>query len=161
MRPTVCFLWFFAAVVMLGLPAPEASADPSTAVCRPFLPPVICDGCGWVLKDCCTGAVVVPRLELAVSFRARRLGLQHRGGMSPDAGLLLVPANSIHTRNMCFAIDLVYLNRCGTVIAIRRNVCPGRFFVPRVRGAYAVLETRACAANVHIGQRLCVELAAG
>jgi hypothetical protein len=138
--------------------AAEASKQSTTP--RPFLPNRVCDGGGWVLRDCSTGEVVVGRLELAVSFRARRRGLQGRGGMPADAGLLLVPANAIHTRRMCFPIDLVYLDCRGTVIAIRRGVRPWRWFVPRVFGAYAVLETPVCASSdIRLGQRLCVETA--
>jgi uncharacterized membrane protein (UPF0127 family) len=129
------------------------------AVGKPFLPNCVYDGCGWVLRDCCTGEIEVARLELAISFRARRRGLQHRGGMPANAGMLLAPANVIHTRNMCFPIDLIYLDRCGTVIAIRRCVRPWRWRVPRVWGAYAVLETPAGASDIRLGQRLCVERA--
>ncbi|MEQ8787677.1 MAG: DUF192 domain-containing protein [Pirellulaceae bacterium] len=147
-----CVLMF--CCVWLSLPARGGAAERGSPTSLPsLLPRCICDGGGWELRDGRTGEVMLSRLELAVSLRARIRGLQGRPRLPADAGMLLVPANAIHTRRMGFAIDLFYLDGCGRVIAIRRNVCPWRR-ARRVRGTHAVLETTAGASDIRLGQRL-------
>lgn len=51
----------------------------------------------------------------------------------------LVPANSIHTHFMRFAIDAVFLAEGGEVLHIQRHLKPWRVVWP-VKGAKSVLE---------------------
>ncbi|MEU0849351.1 DUF192 domain-containing protein [Streptomyces flaveolus] len=83
-------------------------------------------------------AVTVP-LEIAASYRARTRGLLGRDSM--DGALLLSPANSVHTFRMRFPIDVAYLDRRLTVIAVR-TMPPGRLGLPRLRARH-VLEAEA------------------
>ncbi|MGV9290094.1 DUF192 domain-containing protein [Streptomyces sp. NPDC003719] len=83
-------------------------------------------------------AVTVP-LEIAASYRARTRGLLGRD--SVDGALLLTPANSVHTFRMRFPIDVAYLDRRLTVIAVR-TMRPGRLGLPRPRARH-VLEAEA------------------
>jgi uncharacterized membrane protein (UPF0127 family) len=96
----------------------------------------------WQLCDADTGRVVIPRLELACTWWRRFVGLQFRRELHDDAGLLLVPCNSIHTCCVRFAIDVALLAADGKVLAVHRAVRPWRGVFP-VKGARAVLETRA------------------
>ena len=97
-------------------------------------------------------AVTVP-LEIAASYRARTKGLLGRDAI--DGALLLSPANSVHTFRMRFPIDVAYLDRRLTVIAVR-TMPPGRLGLPRLRARH-VLEAEAGALagwGVRVGVRV-------
>lgn len=78
-------------------------------------------------------------LEIATSYRARTRGLLGRDGIK--GALLLTPAGSVHTFRMRFAIDVAYLDRHMTVLAVR-TMAPGRLGLPRLRARH-VLEAEA------------------
>jgi uncharacterized membrane protein (UPF0127 family) len=88
-------------------------------------------------------AVSLP-LEIATSYRARTKGLLGRD--SVEGALLLTPANSVHTFRMRIPIDVAYLDRRLTVIAVR-TMKPGRLGLPRIRARH-VLEAEAGAMAV-------------
>lgn len=95
-------------------------------------------------------------LEIAASYRARTRGLLGRDGI--DGALLLTPASSIHTFRMRFAIDVAYLDRELTVLAVR-TMRPNRLGRPRPRSRH-VLEAEAGAMTtwgLRPGTRLTVE----
>ncbi|WP_330459556.1 DUF192 domain-containing protein [Streptomyces sp. NBC_00820] len=102
------------------------------------------------------GAVVTVALEIAASYRARTRGLLGRDAI--EGAMLLSPAGSVHTFRMRFPIDVAYLDRRLTVIAVRTMV-PGRLGLPRPRSRH-VLEAEAGAMErwgVTAGVRLAVE----
>ncbi|MFF1560385.1 DUF192 domain-containing protein [Streptomyces sp. NPDC058279] len=78
-------------------------------------------------------------LEIAASYRARTRGLLGRDGIT--GALLLTPAASVHTFRMRFPIDVAYLDRNLTVIAVT-TMPPGRLGLPRPRARH-VLEAAA------------------
>lgn len=95
-------------------------------------------------------------VEIAASCRARTRGLLGREGI--EGALLLTPANSVHTFRMRFAIDVAYLSRDFTVLAVR-TMRPGRLGLPRPRARH-VLEAEAGAMarwGLRPGLRLGVE----
>jgi len=77
-------------------------------------------------------------LVVADSYWTRLRGLVGRRGLDPGEGLLLRPANSVHTAFMRFPIDVVFLDRDLTVLDVVESVPPWR--VKARRGARAVLE---------------------
>jgi hypothetical protein len=85
------------------------------------------------------GADVGIPLEIAASYRARTRGLLGRDGI--EGALLLTPASSVHTFRMRFALDVAYLSRDFTVLAVR-TMRPGRLGLPRPRARH-VLEAEA------------------
>ncbi|MFZ0288716.1 MAG: DUF192 domain-containing protein [Candidatus Sulfotelmatobacter sp.] len=54
-------------------------------------------------------------------------------------GLWIRPCRGVHTLAMCFPIDVVYLNRDGTVVHLEPNLQPWRFAPVRLQAA-SVLE---------------------
>jgi uncharacterized membrane protein (UPF0127 family) len=78
--------------------------------------------------------------EVAVAgdLRARLLGLALLRRSRVRGGLLIPDCRSVHTFGMLFRIDLVFLDRNGEVIGVRRRVGPYR--IAGCRGAAAVLE---------------------
>lgn len=86
-----------------------------------------------------TAAMASVPVEIAASYRARSRGLLGRAGI--DGALLLSPASGVHTFGMRFALDVAYLGRDLTVLAVR-TMRPGRLGLPRPRSRH-VLEAEA------------------
>ncbi|GLY27095.1 DUF192 domain-containing protein [Kineosporia sp. NBRC 101731] len=83
--------------------------------------------------------VEVAEVEVATSYVQRSRGLLGRDGVA--TGLVLRPGSSVHTIGMRFAIDVVYVRRDGTVLAVVTMV-PQRVGLPRLRSGW-ILETEA------------------
>ncbi|MEU0252250.1 DUF192 domain-containing protein [Streptomyces sp. NPDC006184] len=99
------------------------------------------DGRGRLVLRSGTGEALsapVP-LEIAASYRARTRGLLGRD--SVEGALLLSPASGVHTFGMRIPIDVAYLDRRLTVLAVR-TMPPGRLGLPRLRARH-VLEAEA------------------
>ena len=115
------------------------------------------DGHGSLLiRGSGDGAGITVPLEIAASYRARTKGLLGRD--SVDGAMLLSPASGVHTFRMRMAIDVAYLNRDLTVIAVR-TMRPGRLGLPRLRSRH-VLEAEAGAMaswGLEAGVRITVE----
>ncbi len=78
------------------------------------------------------------RVPVAVSRRARLLGLSLLDRRRAGAGLLIPGCRSVHTFGMRFALDLVFLDFDLRPVALRHAVPPRRFVFER--RAQAVLE---------------------
>ena len=72
------------------------------------------------------GVVVCPRCAVAERFLPRLRGLLGRTSLEADEGMLFRPAASIHTFFMRFPIDVVLLDRSGTVVAAFSPLRPWR-----------------------------------
>jgi uncharacterized protein len=83
------------------------------------------------------------RVSVAVGASARLLGLSYLDVDHVGEGLLLPDCRAIHTFGMRFALDVVFLDREGRALAIRRGVAPRRLVAER--RAAAVLELPAAA----------------
>jgi uncharacterized membrane protein (UPF0127 family) len=100
-------------------------------------------------------AVICETCVVADSPLTRMRGLLGRAELPSGEGLLIRPANSIHTWFMRFPIDAVFLDRDLTVLRIRSAVEPWR--MAGCRGAKAVLELAAGEAErrgVTVGAKL-------
>ncbi len=75
---------------------------------------------------------------MAVGPRVRLLGLAGLEREEVGTGLLIPRCASVHTFWMRFDLDLVFLDRTGAPLSLRRRVPPRR--VVWRRGAAAVLE---------------------
>ncbi|MFD4018079.1 DUF192 domain-containing protein [Streptomyces sindenensis] len=80
------------------------------------------------------GAREVP-LRIAASYRARTKGLLGRDGI--EGAMMLTPCGSVHTFRMRFPIDVAYLDRTFTVLAVT-TMKPGRLGLPRLRARHVV-----------------------
>lgn len=106
------------------------------------------------------GKVVADRVREARSFPARLAGWMGRAEVRPDEALYLPGCASVHTCFMRTPIDVLFLDRAGTVLAVRERLPPWRL-AARV-GAWGVMELapgRAGALGIEAGSRLRVESA--
>ena len=90
---------------------------------------------GWLLRD----GEVLASLEVADTRPARRRGLLGRDSI--DGALLLVPARSVHTLGMRFAIDVAWLD--GDLTVLRTASMPRQRLSRPVLHARSVLEAEA------------------
>jgi uncharacterized protein len=79
--------------------------------------------------------------------------------LGPGEGLWIVPCNGIHTFGMRFALDVVFLDREGSVVALEETMPPWR--VGRIyRRAHSVLELPTgtiASSGTQIGDRIAIE----
>jgi hypothetical protein len=84
----------------------------------------------------------VERTGLARTIWTRTRGLLGRPPLGPGVGLWIEPCQGVHTCFMSFPIDVVFVDREGTILAVREGMRSWRF--TRIYGqARAVLELAA------------------
>jgi uncharacterized membrane protein (UPF0127 family) len=101
------------------------------------------------------GRVVCERCTVARSALARMRGLLGRRDLPAGEGILLRPASSVHTAFMRFPIDVLFLDREGTVLKIAADLRPWR--AAAQRKAKAALELAAgevARRGLRVGERL-------
>lgn len=98
------------------------------------------------------GCVLVDRGRRADNFWKRLRGLIGVRELPQGDGLLIVPANQVHTNFMSIPIDVVYLDGENRVMDFDETMRPYRFGRLR-RGAHAVLELPAGSVAAHGVQR--------
>jgi uncharacterized membrane protein (UPF0127 family) len=112
----------------------------------------------WRLVSKTTDKTVVTRLAIADGFWSRLAGLQFRRPLPSAAGLLMVPCNSVHTCFVRFAVDVVFLDDHGCVLAVRHKLRPWRlaFGPPKT---HAVLEITSGSSELRPGEILRLQAA--
>jgi uncharacterized protein len=101
------------------------------------------------------GRVVCERCLIAETAFSRMRGLLGRRDLPAGEGILLRPASSVHMAFMRFAIDVVFLDREGTVLKIAHELAPWK--LAGARSAKAAVELAAGEAarrGIEVGARL-------
>lgn len=90
-----------------------------------------------LLRD---GQCLVERAGGAFAWWSRLRGLLFRKPLAEDGSeaLLIRPCNSIHTLGMRYVLDVVFIDRNGTVVQVNEGIRPWRACLGR--GAHAVIE---------------------
>ena len=91
-----------------------------------------------MLMNARTSQVIAHDVELADTRESRRRGLLGRDSLDPRAALILRPCFSVHTAFMRFPIDVVFVDRDGTVVKVVRNLDSWR--IAGAFGAHAAIE---------------------
>ena len=108
-----------------------------------------------MLVDERTHEVVASRVELAVTRRARRVGLLGRDRFDADAALVLAPCLAIHTAFMRFPIDVIFVDRRGRAVRVVQDLRPWRVAVaPRAHAAIELAAGTLRRHEVRVGDRL-------
>ena len=71
-----------------------------------------------------TGRVLATSVEIARTRATRRRGLLGRDSMDPSGAFLLSPCCAIHTAFMRFAIDVVFVDKRGSIVSILHELQP-------------------------------------
>jgi len=79
------------------------------------------------------------RVRVADSILGRLIGLLGKRSLKPEAGVWIVPANSIHTVGMLFSFDVVMIDKDFRVVSVTELVKPFRIVLPK-RRAESVIE---------------------
>jgi uncharacterized membrane protein (UPF0127 family) len=96
---------------------------------------------------------------VASSFLARGIGLLGTSSLAPGAGLLLTRTNAITMLFMRYAIDVAFLDRAGTVVAVAPRL-PAWAPMKAARRARDTLELPAgalAASGTQVGDELAIE----
>ena len=93
---------------------------------------------------------------LATGVRSRLRGLLGRSGLADGEGLWLEPCSSIHMFFMRFAIDVVFVDRTGTVVRCAENVAPWKIASGgrRARAALELPAGRVARSDTRVGDVL-------
>lgn len=113
-----------------------------------------------VLRNAQTGQIVLPKARWCASFLCHLRGLQFRGSLPADEGLLFVtgsesiPNTSIHMFNVFFAIAVVWLRADGEVVdtVLAKPFRP--FYAPCGPAQYYVEANPTLLERVAVGDRL-------
>lgn len=73
-----------------------------------------------------TGEVIADKAKIAEDFKSRSVGLLNRVSLEEGEALVIKPCNSIHTFFMKFPIDVVFLDKRGTVVKLVKSLLPWR-----------------------------------
>ncbi len=77
-----------------------------------------------------TGTAIVDHLEVASNLKSRLVGLIGKPSLPWGHGLLIRRSgNSIHTCFMRFQIDVLFINKSGTIRHLAENIKPWRIIV--------------------------------
>lgn len=83
----------------------------------------------WRVENVTRGTVLATEADRADTFLSRLRGLLFRTGLAQGQGLILEPCNSVHMFGMLFALDVVFCDGGGVVVATRTRLLP--FFFTR------------------------------
>ena len=72
-------------------------------------------------------AALADRADVADSFWRRLRGLLGRDGLGAGEGLVITPCTSVHMLGMRFPLDVLHLDRSGTVLRAISGLQPGQF----------------------------------
>ncbi len=87
-------------------------------------------------------AILIPQLEVAITFWQRLRGLLGRKNLQSDSAVLFPACNAIHTVGMQFSIDCIFLNKKNEVCKTYSSIKPWKFAGP-VWAADSVIELAA------------------
>jgi len=108
-----------------------------------------------MLMNARTSQVVATDVELADTRASRNKGLLGRDSLDAGAALIIRPCFSVHTAFMRFPIDVLFVDRAGTVVKVVRSLEAWR--IAGAWGAHAAIELAAGSipeGSVEAGDRL-------
>lgn len=100
--------------------------------------------------------IIVKNVIIANNFLKRLKGLMFTRELPSNSSMYISPCDQIHTFFMNYNIDVLYVNKENTILAIDENMKPGKIG-KKIKGAAAVVELRAGKikeSNIKIGQAL-------
>ncbi|HVL59648.1 MAG TPA: DUF192 domain-containing protein [Burkholderiaceae bacterium] len=114
------------------------------------------------MKRCCDAdrgpAIRVP-VRIALSFHDRLIGLLRHGKNRRECAVLFPRCRAIHTIGMRDAIDVAFLDRGGSVVALHERLAPWRIAVClRAESVLELQDGEAARRGLKAGDRLLCEV---
>ncbi|GLI38916.1 DUF192 domain-containing protein [Geobacter hydrogenophilus] len=106
-----------------------------------------------------TQTVLADDLAMADTPLKRLVGLLGKRHLPAGKGLLITPCKGVHTLGMRFAIDVLFLGKKMTVVALNKNMLPNRMSRVHMQ-AQCVLELPAGTVdltNTKLGDPIAIE----
>ena len=110
-----------------------------------------------IQKISCAGRILWDTVETANNFYTRFKGLMGRKNLTKSEAMLITNCNQVHTFNMRFTIDVIYLDKSMRVVRI--DTLPPRKIGHYVKAASSVLEAAegtASSYEIQVGDELVV-----
>jgi uncharacterized membrane protein (UPF0127 family) len=102
-----------------------------------------------------TGETIADAAELADTRATRKRGLLGRDSLEPGSALVISPCLAVHTAFMRFVIDVVFVDRNGSVVKIARDLTPWRMAAAwRAQHVIELPAGESSARDVRVGDRL-------
>ncbi len=76
-----------------------------------------------------TREVILPHINKTETLFERTRGLLGCKALAEGHGLLICPCNSIHTFFMTMPLDIIFLRKDNTIVALKTNMKPQRFAI--------------------------------
>jgi len=111
------------------------------------------------IRNITKGTLIADRVSIANTPLTRMRGLLGKDNLKQGEGLLIEPCSSIHTFFMKFSIDVLFLSKQNRVVALVKELVPGRLF-SKTRGARKCIEliVRSIdASKTEIGDKILIE----
>ena len=101
-------------------------------------------------------SVLGGRIRMADTMHARLRGFLFRRQPVSGEGLLLAPCKGVHMYGMRFALDVLFIDECGCVIAAHPNLSPGQrtSMYPTARYALELPAGAIADSQTSVGDRL-------
>jgi uncharacterized membrane protein (UPF0127 family) len=106
-------------------------------------------------KTACAGRILWDSVETANNFYTRFKGLMGRKSLAKSEAMLITKCNQVHTFNMRFTIDVIYLDKSMRVVRI--DTIPPRKIGLYIKAASSVLEAAegtASSFDIQVGDEL-------
>lgn len=87
------------------------------------------------------------QIDLAGTSHDRRTGLLHHDSLTVGSGLWINPCEAIHTFQMRFGIDVVFLDKAYRVIKVRHDLGPRRICICLLASSVLELPTGTIASS--------------
>lgn len=102
-----------------------------------------------------SGQILLEEMKIADTFWKRFMGLMFRKELKPGAGLKIEPCSNIHTFNMRFPIDVLFLSEDHRVLKVITGMEPGKVSAA-VKSSRYVIEANEneLAGKISVGDRL-------
>jgi uncharacterized membrane protein (UPF0127 family) len=90
-------------------------------------------------------------ITIARHFWSRAIGLLGRRTLGQRQGLLIIPCDSVHTCFMRWPIDVVFIDRTGTITRIVERLRPWRCAAARAHACLELSAGNAAALGLQVG----------
>ena len=112
-----------------------------------------------IIRNVTQNTVIAANAEAADTALKRMAGLLGREALNAGEALVITPCQSIHMLFMKFAIDVIFIDRQGTVVGLCSNIRPFQFS-PLFFKAHSAIEVPTgtiCSTKTCLGDKIVLD----